>query len=171
MQTTERNQAGFSNIYLSGTCKTKYTIKMNSAITSVAAIVMVASIFMVNAALCRAGEVESRFSLGYGSLTQAPADAKSPKSGLLTAQYGFGTAKEFKPYLGTGLSYSIQPESRPGDSTRIRAGLAGQAGFSYLLSGNSALKFDYKVLTITPDSVRDTGTPPQSLGVGLEIKF
>lgn len=134
-------------------------------------VAMLAATFVSGAAPCRAGEVESRFSLGYGSLSQAPADAKAPSPGLLTAKYGFGLAREFKPYLGTGMSYSIQPEARPGDTTRIKTGLAGQAGFSYLLGGNSALKFDYKVLTVTPDTARDPKTPPQSIGVGVDIKF
>jgi hypothetical protein len=49
--------------------------------------------------------------------------------------------------------------------------VVGQAGFNYLLGAKSALKFDYKVLTVTPDTVRDPKTPPQSIGVGVDIKF
>lgn len=123
------------------------------------------------ASLCLAGEEPRRFFLEYGTLSQAPAEAKAPVSGLLTALYGFGSAREFKPYLGTGLSYRIQPDSGPADATRIKTGLAGQAGFSYLLGGNSALKFDYKVFTVTPETAREPRTPPQSIGVGVDIKF
>ena len=150
---------------------------MSISIGRIVASAMVVAILLGGADICGAGEAENRFSLGYGSLTQAPADAKSPvdarasASGLLTAKYGFGLATEFKPYLGTGLSYNIQPDVRPGDTTKIKAGLAGQAGFSYLMGTNSALKFDYKVLTVTLDSVRDPKIPPQSIGVGVDIKF
>ena len=150
---------------------------MKNTTTHSAIVALFAGIVLCCAARCFAGEAESRFSLGYGSLTQvpadikSPADAKAPLSGLLTAQYGFGMAQEFKPYLGTGLSYSIPQDTKPGDSLRIKTGLAGQAGFSYLLGGNSTLKFDYKILTPTPDAARDSKSTPQSLGVGVDIKF
>jgi len=157
--------------------KTKYTKKMGITYIRASIVALLAGYLLIATGNCRAGDSENRFSLGYGSLTQAPADARFPAdakasaSGLLTAKYGFGPAREFKPYLGTGLSYAIQPDIRPGDTTRIKAGLGAQAGFSYLLGENSALKFDYKVLTITPDSSRDPKSPPQSIGVGVDIKF
>jgi outer membrane protein W len=119
-----------------------------------------------------AEEEGSRLSLGYTSMNLAPADPKAPAPAAVTAKYGFGSAKDFKPYLGTGLAYSYQPEAKPGDTTKIRAGVAGQAGFRYLLGGNSSLSFDYKYFNVTPDPTRgDSRTAPHSLGVGFDIKF
>lgn len=90
----------------------------------------------------------------------------------MTAKYGFSFAKDFKPYLGTGLAYSFQPEAKPGDTIKIKAGVAGQAGFSYLLGGNSSLNIDYKYFNVVQGATHgDSKTAPQSLGVGLEIKF
>lgn len=115
---------------------------------------------------------DGRFSLGYGSLTPAPADPKVPEPGGVTAKYGFSIAKDFKPYVGTGLAYSFQPQEKSGDPRNIKAGVAGQAGFSYLLDENSSLNIDYKYFNIAPEATRgDSKTAPQSIGVGLEIKF
>jgi len=138
---------------------------------------MLAGLVLVRATPGGAGESQGGLLLDYGSLSQLPADAKNPvdvkapTSGMLTAQYGFGFDREFIPYLGTGLSYNIHPDIRPGDPVKIKAGLAGQAGFKYLLGENLMLKFDYKILTVTPDSSRDSSTPSQSLGMGVHIKF
>jgi len=119
-----------------------------------------------------ADELYRQFSLGGGSLTSAPADAKAPEPGIVTARYGFQIAKDFMPYMGTGLAYTYQPDTRTGDMTRLRTGLAAQFGFSYLLGDNLTLKLDYKYLTVSPEQQRgDTRTTPQSLGIGLHIKF
>ena len=132
-----------------------------------------------------AEEVYKKFSLGYGNLNPAGADAKAVTDamvpdaekiaapGVLTAKYRFNLTKDFLPYVGAGLAYSIQPEVKTGDATlRINAGVAGQAGFKYLLGGNSSLSLDYKYLNLDPDVSRvGTKGPPQSLGVGFDIKF
>lgn len=120
-----------------------------------------------------AEEAYKSFSLGYGNLNPAAAETRNPAPGVLTALYGFSVAKDFMPYVGTGLAYSIQQEIKPGDTTqRIKAGVAGQAGIKFLLDANSSLNFDYKYLhleTGTPHG--DPKTPPQSIGIGIDIKF
>lgn len=119
-----------------------------------------------------AEELYRQFSLGRGSLTTAPSDAKAPEPGVVTAKYGFKIAKDFMPYMGTGLSYSYQSDTQTGDITRLKTGVAAQFGFNYLLGVNSTLKLDYKYLTVSPEQQRgDPRTPPQSFGIGLDIKF
>ena len=108
-------------------------------------------------------------------MTSAPADAKAPAPGIVTARYGFRIDKDFMPYMGTGLAYAYQPDMKTGDPTRVKTGVAAQFGFNYLLGNNLTLKMDYKYLTVTPDQQRvgdpRTTTTPQSLGIGLDIKF
>ena len=120
-----------------------------------------------------ADEVYKNFSLGYGSLNSDATDVKAPSPGVLTAKYGFRLAKDFLPYVGTGLAYSMPPEARPGDtSLRVKTGVAGQAGFRFRLGGDTLLNLDYKYLLLHPDALRGGSiAPPQSLGVGLDIKF
>jgi opacity protein-like surface antigen len=119
-----------------------------------------------------AGDELRNFSLGFGTLSLALVDTKSPDPGLVTARYGFRIAKDFLPYMGTGLAYSYQPEIKPGDSLKFKAGMAGQFGFRYLFGSRTSLNLDYKYLYITPELPRgDTRNPPQSLGIGLDIKF
>jgi opacity protein-like surface antigen len=119
-----------------------------------------------------AEELFRQFSLGGGNFTTAPTDAKAPEPGVVTAKYGFKIAKDFLPYMGTGLAYTYQPDIKTGDMTKLKTGVAAQLGFSYLIGSNSTLKLDYKYLTVSPEQVRgDTRTPPQSLGIGLDIKF
>lgn len=127
----------------------------------------------VQYSIAAADELYKQFSVSGANLTTAPADAKAPQPGIVTAKYGFKIAKDFMPYMGTGLSYSYQPDTRTGDVTRLRTGVAAQFGFDYLLGENLTLKLDYKYLTVTPEMPRgDTRTaPPQSLGIGLDIKF
>ena len=117
-------------------------------------------------------EFYKQFSLGGGTLTSAPADAKSPEPGIVTAKYGFRIAKDFMPYMGTGLAYTYQPDMKTGDITKLKTGVAAQLGFNYLLGTNLTLKMDYKFLSVSPDQQHgDTRTIPQSLGIGLDIKF
>lgn len=119
-----------------------------------------------------AEELYHQFSLGGGRLTTAPSDAKAPEPGVVTAKYGFRIAKDFMPFLGTGLAYTYQPDNKTGDITKLKTGVAAQFGFSYLLGTNSTLKVDYKYLSISPEQSRgDTRNPPQSLGIGLDIRF
>lgn len=119
-----------------------------------------------------AEELYHQFSLGEGRLTTAPSDAKAPEPGAVTAKYGFRIAKDFMPFMGTGLAYSYQPDSKTGDITKLKTGVAAHFGFSYLLGTNSTLKVDYKYLSVSPEQTRgDSKTPPQSLGIGLDIRF
>ena len=119
-----------------------------------------------------AEELYRQFSLGGGSLTAAPSDAKAPEPGIVTAKYGFRISKDFMPYMGTGLAYTYQPDVKTGEITKLKTGVAAQFGFSYLLGTTSTLKLDYKYLAVSPEQQRiDTGAPPQSIGIGLDIKF
>jgi outer membrane protein W len=119
-----------------------------------------------------AEEIYHKFSLGGGNLTNAPADDKAPAPGVVTAKYGFMINKDFIPYVGTGLAYSYLPDNKTGDITKLRTGIAAQLGFNYLIGTGLSLKLDYKYLSITPDMPRgDNASPPQSLGIGLDIRF
>ena len=119
-----------------------------------------------------ADELYRQFTLTGGKLTTAPADAKIPEPGAVTAKYGFLISKEFMPYMGTGLAYTYQPDTKTGDITKFKTGVAAQFGFSYLIGTNSTFKLDYKYLSLSPDQIHgDSRTPPQSLGIGLDIKF
>jgi outer membrane protein W len=119
-----------------------------------------------------AEELYHQLSLGGGSLTTAPSDARAPEPGVVTAKYGFRIAKDFMPYMGTGLAYSYQPDTKTGDITKFKTGVAAQFGFSYLLGTKSSLKLDYKYLSLSPELPHGAArTPPQSLGIGLDIKF
>lgn len=119
-----------------------------------------------------AEELYQRFSLGGARLTTTPSDVKAPEPGIVTAKYGFKIAKDFLPYMGTGLAYTYQPDAKTGDVTRLKTGVAAQFGFNYLLGTGLTLKMDYKYLSVSPDQQHgDTKTTPQSLGIGLDIKF
>jgi outer membrane protein W len=140
--------------------------------TKTSALLFLCFTMLLHAPEVSAEELYRQFSVGGGSLTTAPSDAKAPEPGVVTAKYGFKIAKDFMPYMGTGLAYTYQPDMRTGDMTRLRTGVAAQFGFSYLLGTNSTLKLDYKYLSISPEQQRgDSKTPPQSLGIGLDIKF
>jgi outer membrane protein W len=131
-----------------------------------------AFILFIQVSSASAEELYQRFSLGGGNLSTAPKDSKAPEPAVVTAKYGFEIAKDFIPYMGTGLAYTYQPDSKSGDVTRLKTGVAAQIGFSYLFGTNSTLKLDYKYITVSPELSRgDTRTSPQSLGLGLDIKF
>ena len=123
-------------------------------------------------AIAQAGENDS-LSLGYGSLSPVARDAKTPSPNSLTIKYGFSLLKDIRPYVGTGVAYVLPADARLGDNpVRIKTGLAGVAGIKFDLGISSSLKIDYKYLRVNPDqSGVNNGTPPQSIGVGLEIKF
>jgi outer membrane protein W len=120
-----------------------------------------------------AENAQEHFSLDYGNLTPTRTnDPKAEQFGQFTAKYNLGTFEIFKPYVGTGLAYSYLPDNNPGASTKVKTGVGGQAGFKVLLDEKSSLNFDYRFLDIGSDSVRgNSSSTPQSVGVGLEIKF
>lgn len=102
----------------------------------------------------------------------APVDAKAPDPGVVTAKYGFTIAKDFIPYMGTGVAYTYRSDAQTGDIINLKTGMAAQVGFNYLLGENLILKMDYKYLTVSPEQQHgDPRTAPQSLGIGLDIKF
>lgn len=121
--------------------------------------------------LSYAEEIYKSFTFGYGSLYPGAVDVKAPSTCVLTAKYGFSFAKDFQPYVGSGLAYSIQPELKAGDTAqRIKTGVAGQAGFKFRLDGKSSLSLDYKYIYLEPDVIHGSScAPPQSLGVGQDL--
>jgi outer membrane protein W len=139
---------------------------------NITALMFLCCVMLLHASPGFAEELYRQFSLGGGSLTTAPADSKAPEPGSVTAKYGFNISKEFMPYMGTGLAYSYQPDTKTGDVTRVKTGVAAQFGFNYLLGTGLTLKMDYKYLSVSPEQQRgDSKTVPQSLGIGLDIKF
>lgn len=126
----------------------------------------------LHASSASAEELYRQFSLGGDRLTMAPSDAKAPEPGIVTAKYGFKIAQDFMPYMGTGLAYKYQPDARTGDITNLKTGVAAQIGFTYLLGEGSTLKLDYKYLSLSPEQPHgDSRTAPQSIGIGVDIKF
>jgi len=117
-----------------------------------------------------ADEVIDRISLDHDRFTLASPDPKAPVTSVLAAKYGFSEANGFKSYLGTGIAYTLLPELRPSDTSKLRTGVAAQAGASYQLGGNSSLRLDYKYLYIPADAQRGDAAS-QSIGVGVHIKF
>ena len=111
-------------------------------LTKEMAVILILCLLLLQFSSQSSAEESYQFSLGGGNLTTAPADEKAPEPGLITAKYGFIIAKDFVPYLGTGLAYSYQPDSKTGDITKLKTGLAAQFGFNYKLGINSTLKLD-----------------------------
>lgn len=134
------------------------------------AFIIIAFGIAATAHISSAEELIDRLSLGYGSVTQKTDDPKAPPPSLLTAKYGFKSLKGFSPYLGTGLAYTLQSAVKPGEKAKITTGIAGQAGFTYLLDEHSSLNIDYNYLHLSPDQ-KNNDNPPQSIGVGVKIKF
>ncbi|WP_168206032.1 OmpW family outer membrane protein [Geobacter sp. FeAm09] len=128
---------------------------------------------VLQAAVCRAGEEKDGFSLGYGILRPVANDTTGKSPGLLTAKYGFSLLKNVTPYIGTGVAYILPQDATATDAaTKLKTGVAGQAGVSFSLSGTSSLVIDYKYLHFTNEpATNDKSTPPQSLGIGVHIKF
>lgn len=129
----------------------------------------IAMLFTVSLPEPNAEELIGRFTLGYGDISQETGDPKKPSPGLLSAKFGLKESRGFKPYLGTGLIYTLQQNEKSGNRT-ISTGIAGQAGFSYFIDKNSLLNIDYKYLHMPPDSSKPESTP-QSIGIGVEIRF
>jgi outer membrane protein W len=138
------------------------------------AMVTIACIAMLKGAVCYAGDVTGGFTLGPGTLQPVTTDTAGRNPGVLTAKYGFSLLKDFTPYIGTGLAYILPQDDviTTDTSAKLKTGVAGQAGVSFKLGSNSALVIDYKYLRLTNDSPNsDKGTPPQSVGIGVKIKF
>jgi opacity protein-like surface antigen len=135
-------------------------------------VVILACTHLAGICTVSAEDGRSGFSLGFNSLTAERTDPGAEQFGQLVARYQVSSLGNFRPYLATGLGYSYQPDIKTDDSVRVRTGVAGQAGFRYLLGEKSSLTFDYKFLDLGADESHDSGSStPQSVGVGLEIKF
>jgi outer membrane protein len=95
----------------------------------------------------------------------------------LTAQYHFGAASTFRPYLGAGVNYtnlsSVNVLDGGADLKRTSFGLAAQVGADIALSGSWLLNVDVKNVQIHTDvSVGGVNqgsfkVDPWLLGVGI----
>lgn len=145
---------------------------MNNLLKYAAALLFISLVLQLYASTASADEPVEGLSLGGATLAMTPPDPKISEHSVLTAKYGFKVAKDFLPYFGTGLAYTYQPDSRTGDITNLRTGIAAQIGFSYFLDTGLTLKLDYKYLSLPPEkSLGDARETPQSIGIGLDIKF
>ena len=134
------------------------------------AMVMIACIAMLKGTDCCAGDAKDGFTLGTGTLQPVTTDTAGKNPGVLTAKYGFSLLKDFTPYIGTGVAYILPQDVGITDaSTKLKTGVAGQAGVSFNLGINSALVLDYKYLRLNTDP--SNSAPPQSVGIGVNIKF
>jgi len=149
-------------------------LERKAGITILFAILTIACIAMLKVTDCHAGDVTGNgFTLGTGTLQPLTTDIAGKNPGVLTAKYGFSLMKDFTPYIGTGLAYQLPQEAGVTDSSKLKTGMAGQAGISFNLGTNSAMVIDYKYLRLNNDpSSSDKGSAPQSsVGVGVNIKF
>jgi outer membrane protein W len=121
-------------------------------------------------------EENKPFTLEYcpSTPTPVPADANRQAPGALTAKYGPRVTKEFKPYIGTGLAYSLTLPKDKGVETApgLKTGVAGQAGFNYRFSENSFVDFDYKYLYLAPEAMHNgNAASPHLFGLKLGCSF
>ncbi|MDD5287063.1 MAG: outer membrane beta-barrel protein [Desulfuromonadaceae bacterium] len=131
---------------------------------------IIAGIMVAGPMTSLADDAISHLSLGHDRFTLAVPDPKVPLPSVFGAKYGFSGDNGFRSYFGTGLAYTLLPEVRQSDSLKIKTGVAAQVGTSYQLGGNSSLTLDYKYLHISPDA-QQRAAPPQSIGIGVNIKF
>jgi hypothetical protein len=129
---------------------------------------------LVGTAAAEGVEGHKPFSLEYCPSTPTPTDANGQAPSALTAKYGPRVTKAFKPYIGTGLAYSLpSPKDKVTEGgTGLKTGVAGQAGFSYKLGERSSVDFDYKYLYLAPDSQHhNNAASPHLFGVRLGCSF
>jgi outer membrane protein W len=104
-----------------------------------------ACVFLQESDSSYAEEANNKFSFGCSALNPNDNGNKVPTPSALTAKYGFSVAKDIQSYVGSGLAYTLPQETKPGDTTsKIKTGVAGEAGIKFKLSGNSSLNVDYK---------------------------
>jgi len=102
----------------------------------------------------------------------------------LTLQYHFIPDGKFRPYIGTGVNYTVFFDDDPGDASSIdyddSFGFALQAGVDIGINENWAINFDVKKIWLDTDvSVKALGTTvktdvdidPWLFGVGLAYRF
>lgn len=131
---------------------------------------MTVSITLAVSLPSHADEAIRHLSLGHDRFSLEAPDPKVPATSVVGATYGFSAAKGFRSYVGTGLAYTLLPEVKPGDPLKLRTGMAAQAGASYQFGSGFSLRLDYKYLHGSPDTPHGDA-PPQSIGIGVNIKF
>lgn len=102
----------------------------------------------------------------------------------LTLQYHFQPEKQFSPYVGAGINYSMfygEDEAAPYTKLDVDGGLgwALQAGFDYWLNDNWGLNVDAKYIDLDIDarvnvganSADDVELNPWVVGVGASYRF
>lgn len=101
----------------------------------------------------------------------------------LTLQYHFMPEKDFSPYLGAGLNYSVfYGEDSGSGFTDLEVdgglGYALQAGFDYWLDDNWGLNMDVKKIWLDVDASLNNGTiradvdlDPWIVGAGVAYRF
>jgi outer membrane protein len=102
----------------------------------------------------------------------------------LTLQYHFSPDSNLRPYVGTGVNYTVFFDDDPGDATGIdydnAFGFALQAGIDIAIDEKWALNFDIKKIFLETDvAVKALGTEvktevdidPWLFGVGLAYRF
>jgi outer membrane protein W len=111
--------------------------------------------------------------LESGSTIPPPVETQLLTPESLTLKYKPDVSKTFKPFLGTGIAYSIKTQETNVESKKeMKAGVGANAGFGLLLGKNSSLNFDYKYLYLTPDVKRvHDGATPHQIGIGFDMKF
>jgi len=137
-------------------------------------IAVLAIFLVVVASTSFAGESETGFSVGRGTLYSSTTSTNEKAPSIFSAKYSFSLLSGLQPYVGTGVAYILPQDPIASDpSTKLKTGLAGEAGLHVSLGGSSSLAVDYKYTHFpsTPSSSNDKGSPPQSLGVGLQFHF
>ncbi|MDD2366282.1 MAG: outer membrane beta-barrel protein [Desulfuromonadaceae bacterium] len=146
------------------------SVMQTSNIFFVSLIVYMAYLLCVSP--CSAEGLYGRFSLGTNDLIITTSDTDVSAPGAVTAKYGFVVNKDFMPYIGTGLAYTYHSNSKNGDITNLKTGLAAEFGFKYFLGSSLTLKLDYRYLSLSPELPQgDNASPPQLFGIGLDISF
>ncbi|PBB40849.1 MULTISPECIES: OmpW family protein [Mesorhizobium] len=102
----------------------------------------------------------------------------------LTLQYHFTDFGAFKPYVGTGVNYTIFHHQQAGSADDLKVkntfGAALQVGFDYMVDQHWGVNFDVKKLFLKPDfdvtvaGAKLTGKArldPWLVGAGLTYRF
>jgi outer membrane protein W len=112
-------------------------------------------------------------SLGFGSTIPPPVETQLLAPESLTLKYKPDSSETFKPFLGTGLTFSTKTqETNIETKQEIKAGVGASAGLGVKLGKDSSLNVDYKYLYLVPDVKRvHEGTTPQQIGIGFDLKF
>lgn len=100
----------------------------------------------------------------------------------LTLQYHFTPEKQFSPYVGAGINYTLPYAEDAKDVNDLEAdgsfGYAAQAGFDYWINDNWAFNMDIKKIWVDVDASVNSGAitgevelDPIVAGVGIAYRF